>query len=81
VAQQLTPAQQRMRGRFETLIGLAAPALDVLLAVGERISRIAEPEDTGYYPVRPPAEERLLDRQRGRQKPGGGAPSRGSASR
>jgi hypothetical protein len=72
---QLTPAQQRMRGRFETLIGLAAPALDLLLAVGERISRIAEPEDTGYYPVRPPPGETLLDRERGRHK-GSARPSR-----
>ncbi len=65
MSQELTPAQQRMRGRFEALIGLAAPALDLVLAVGERISRIAEPEDTGYYPVRPPAEEPLLDRRHG----------------
>ena len=48
----LTPAQQRTRKRFETLIGVAAPFLDVVLAVGERISRIAEPKDYEYYPVR-----------------------------
>jgi hypothetical protein len=45
----------------ETLIGIAAPFLDLLLAVGERISRIAEPEDYEYYPVRAddlPREER-----------------------
>jgi hypothetical protein len=53
---ELTPAQHRMRGRFETLIGLAAPALDLVLAIGERISRIAEPEDPGYYPVRRPSD-------------------------
>jgi hypothetical protein len=68
MAQQLTPAQQRMRGRFESLIGIAAPALDLLLAVGERISRVVEPEDTGYYPVRPPDEEAVLERERGRHK-------------
>jgi hypothetical protein len=34
------------------VIGLAAPLLDVVLAVGDRISRIAEPEDYEYYPVR-----------------------------
>ncbi len=34
------------------MIGLAAPLLDVVLAVGDRISRIAEPEDYEYYPVR-----------------------------
>ncbi len=48
----LTPGQQRTRHRVERLIGLAAPFLDVVLAVGDRISRIAEPEDYEYYPVR-----------------------------
>jgi hypothetical protein len=46
----LTPDQLRTRERFEALIRLAAPALDVLLAVGERVSRLVEPEDTEYYP-------------------------------
>jgi hypothetical protein len=79
MAQQLTPAQQRMRGRFESLIGIAAPALDLLLAVGERISRVVEPEDTGYYPVRPPDEEAVLERERGRHKrPGRGARTGGA---
>ena len=50
---ELTSGQQRMRERVESLIGIAAPALDLVLAVGERISRIAEPEDYEYYPVRP----------------------------
>jgi len=49
---QLTPAQQRTRRRFETLIGVAAPLLDLVLAVGDRISRTVEPEDYEYYPVR-----------------------------
>ena len=48
----LTPGQQRTRRRVERVIGLAAPLLDVVLAVGDRISRIAEPEDYEYYPVR-----------------------------
>ena len=48
----LSPAQQRTRRRFETLIGITAPFLDAVLAVGDRISRIAEPEDHEYYPVR-----------------------------
>jgi hypothetical protein len=34
------------------VIGLAAPFLDLVLAVGDRISRLAEPEDYEYYPVR-----------------------------
>lgn len=37
---------------METVIGLAAPFLDLVLAAGDRISRIAEPNDYEYYPVR-----------------------------
>jgi hypothetical protein len=48
----LTPDQRRTRERVETLIGLAAPALNLLLAAGDRMSRIVEPEDSEYYPVR-----------------------------
>jgi hypothetical protein len=55
----LTPRQRATRARFEGLIGLAAPFLDVVLGVGERISRIAEPTDHEYYPVRPAAERQL----------------------
>ena len=48
----LTPDQLRTRQRIESLIRLAAPALDLVLAVGERVSRIVEPEDVEYYPPR-----------------------------
>jgi hypothetical protein len=49
---QLTPDQLRTRQRVESLVRLAAPALDLVLAVGERVSRIVEPEDVEYYPPR-----------------------------
>lgn len=49
---QLTPGQRRTRDRFETVIRLAAPFLTVVLAAGDRVSRIVEPEDSEYYPVR-----------------------------
>jgi len=49
----LTPSQIATRDRIESLIGLAAPFLDLVLGVGERISRIAEPTDHEYYPIRP----------------------------
>jgi hypothetical protein len=29
-----------------------APMLDVVLAVGERVSKVVEPEDSDYYPPR-----------------------------
>lgn len=48
----LTPDQRRTRDRFETVISLAAPVLNLVLAVGDRVSRIVEPEDSEYYPVR-----------------------------
>lgn len=41
-----------VRGRFEKAISLVAPLLDLVLAVGDRVSRIAEPVDYEYYPVR-----------------------------
>ena len=50
-----TPEQMRIRERFEALIALFAPALDVVLAAGDRLSRIAGPEDD-YYPIRPSGE-------------------------
>jgi hypothetical protein len=53
---QLTPDQLRTRQRIEGLIRLAAPALDLVLAVGERVSRIVEPEDVEYYPPRVTSE-------------------------
>ncbi len=52
----LNPQQIAWRGRVEGMIALAAPALDLLLSVGDRISRIAEPEDHEYYPVRSGSE-------------------------
>jgi hypothetical protein len=48
----MTPDQLRTRQRIEGLIKVMSPALDVVLAVGERISRIVEREDVEYYPPR-----------------------------
>lgn len=55
----LTPSQQANRARIEGLIAVAAPFLNVLLGVGERISRVAEPTDHEYYPIRPGGAQRL----------------------
>ena len=43
--------------RIESAIVAVSPLLDLVLAVGERISRIAEPVDYEYYPVRKREEE------------------------
>ena len=56
----LTPQQQRLREQFEGLIGAAAPFLDLVLGVGDRISRIVEPTDHEYYPVRSGTEASML---------------------
>lgn len=49
----MTPGQLANRDRIEALIGIAAPFLDLVLGVGDRISRIVEPGDSDYYPIRP----------------------------
>lgn len=48
----LTPDQLRTRDRFESIIRLMAPGLNLMLAAGERLSRIVEPDDQEYYPIR-----------------------------
>ena len=49
---QLTPDQRRTRDRIESLIRLAQPGLNLVLAAGERLSRMVEPDDPEYYPPR-----------------------------
>lgn len=56
-----TPQQLRARARFEAVIGVAAPFLDLLLAVGDRVSRIAGAEDD-YIPIRAASERAALGR-------------------
>jgi hypothetical protein len=64
-----TPQQRIWRDRVEALIGLAGPALDLLLNTGERVSSLLAPEDRDYYPIRPPGEAFELDGARGRSEP------------
>lgn len=52
---QLTPVEQLRRERIESVLALAAPALDLVLAAGDRISRIVGSDDD-YYPIRAPGE-------------------------
>jgi hypothetical protein len=42
----------RLRGAIETGIRLAAPGLDLLLAVGDRVSRVLDRQDRGYATIR-----------------------------
>jgi hypothetical protein len=51
-----TPKQRIWRDRVEVLIGAAAPVLDLLLNVGDRVSRTLAPGDSDYYPIRAASE-------------------------
>lgn len=64
-----TPGQRIWQGRFESLIGLAAPAFDLLLNAGDRASRLILRDDSDYYPIRPAAEAFELDDARKRRPP------------
>ena len=48
-----TPTQLAWQGRVETGLRIVAPALDLLLADGDRLPRLVEPDDTWEPPVRP----------------------------
>ena len=48
----LTPEQRRRRDQVESVIRLMAPGLNLILAAGERLSKLVAPEDDEYYPVR-----------------------------
>ena len=64
-----TPGQRIWQGRFEVLIGVAAPAFDLLLNAGDRASRLLLSDDSDYYPIRPAAEAFELDEARKRRAP------------
>lgn len=66
---QLTPDQRRTRERIESLIRLAAPGLNLMLAAGERLSRIVEPDDPEYYPPRTASDAPLPPRTTGQGEP------------
>jgi hypothetical protein len=64
-----TPKQQRRVEQVEVLLRVAAPFLDVVLATGERVARLASRGDDGHYAI-PPAGERLeLEAVRGARQP------------
>jgi hypothetical protein len=41
-----------LRRRIETGIRVVAPLLDLVLFVGDRVSRLLEPDDPDYMPAR-----------------------------
>lgn len=64
----LTADQIRTRDRVESLIRLMAPGLNLLLAAGERLSRIVEPDDPEYYPARVETQEPVSGAPHGPQE-------------
>ena len=48
----MSPAQRAWRGRIEAALRLSAPALDLLLAAGDRLSRAVERDDLDWVPPR-----------------------------
>ncbi len=50
----LTPDQLRRRDQIESVIRLAQPLLNTVLRIGDRVSRVIEPEDRDYYAPRSP---------------------------
>ena len=57
----MSPAQLRARARFETLIGAMAPVLDLVLAAGDRVSKVVGADDD-YIPIRAGSDRPALGR-------------------
>lgn len=51
-----TPTQLAWRGRIEAALRIAAPALDLVLAAGDRLSRIVERDE-----LEPPVRRASLE--------------------
>jgi hypothetical protein len=51
-----TTPNPQLRRRIELMIRVFSPALDLMLAVGDRVSRVLEREDPDYTPARMPYE-------------------------
>jgi hypothetical protein len=49
---QPSPTQQAWRHRVEAALGVVAPALDLMLAAGDRLSRAVERDDLDWVPPR-----------------------------
>lgn len=47
-----TPNQLAWRGRIEALIRIVRPGLDLVLATGDRLSKVVEPADLDWTPPR-----------------------------
>ena len=58
-----TPTQLVWRGRIEAVLRIAAPALDLVLAAGDRLSRVVDRDEIEPPPARAsfePPEQRAV---------------------
>jgi len=58
-----TPTQLAWRGRIEAVLRIAAPALDLVLAAGDRLSRVVERDEIEAPATRAsfdPREQRVV---------------------
>ena len=62
LAVSLTPTQLAWRGRIESVLRLVAPALDLMLAAGDRVSRVADRDGSDWTPPRHVEETRVQRR-------------------
>lgn len=51
-----------LRGRIETMIRIVSPLLDLVLAVGDRVSRVLERDNPDYVLARMPSEDEWAPR-------------------
>jgi len=63
-----------IRARFETAIRVLSPLLDLVLAVGDQVSRLLEPDDPDYVIARMPHEGESAPRGLRPRAPGSRAP-------
>ncbi|MDX6643619.1 MAG: hypothetical protein QOD76_1581 [Solirubrobacteraceae bacterium] len=64
---QLSPTQERFRNYVESMIRVAEPGLDLLLNVGDRVSRIVgRGDDPEPLAVPPPRANSIPRRHQGR---------------
>jgi hypothetical protein len=64
-----SPTQLAWRGRIEAVLRIAAPALDLVLAAGDRLSRVVERDEIG-----PPASRQSFEQPQ--QRAVGAGPTR-----
>jgi hypothetical protein len=66
-----TSTQLAWRGRIESVLRLAAPALDLMLAAGDRVSRAVDRDGPDWTPPR------HVDETRAQRRVGPGSPPAG----